>query len=197
VPAPFTSGTLHSAAMRTDDFPVGKRCNRALSWCLAGAAAALLAGAGDAAAQSLAAKAKESGCVDAPRNVESSMYRCATASGAAAYFNVPGVEGTMQPRRSGSPAKSTPTPAGFPKVDAETQKGRDDMRRRVLSDELSAEEKLLADARAAYANGAPVPLPEEQADAEKYRQRIARLRQSVQLHERNIDALKKELSTAR
>ena len=48
-----------------------------------------------------------------------------------------------------------------------------------------------------YANGAPVPLPEEQADAEKYRQRIARLRQAVQLHERNIEALKKELSAAR
>ena len=46
----------------------------------------------------------------------------------------PGVEGAMQPRRNGSPAKSTPTPAGFPKVDAETQKGRDDMRRRVLSE---------------------------------------------------------------
>ena len=42
-------------------------------------------------------------------------------------------------------------------------------------------------------NGAPVPLPEEQANAEKYRERIARLRQAVQLHERNIEALKKEL----
>jgi hypothetical protein len=183
--------------MRFDDSPVDKRCIRALSWCLAGAAAAVFAIVGDAAAQTLASKAKESGCVDAPRGVEGSMFRCTTASGAAAYFNVPGVDGTMQPRRGGSSAKSTPTPAGFPKVDAETQKGRDDMRRRVLSDELSAEEKLLADARAGYANGAPVPLPEEQADAEKYRQRIARLRQAVQLHERNIEALKKELSAAR
>ena len=62
---------------------------------------------------------------------------------------------------------------------------------------VSAEEKFLADARAAYGNGAPVPLPEEQADAEKYRQRIARLRQEVQLHERNIEALKKELGNTR
>ena len=46
-------------------------------------------------------------------------------------------------------------------------------------------------------NGAPVPLPEEQADAEKYRQRIGRLRQAVQLHERNIEALRKELAAAR
>ena len=67
------------------------------------------------------------------------------------------------------------------------------MRRKVLAEELATEEQLLAEARAAYANGAPVPLPEEQSNAEKYRERIARLRQAVQLHERNIEALKKEL----
>ena len=71
------------------------------------------------------------------------------------------------------------------------------MRRKVLTDELAAEEKLLAEARTTYANGAPVPLPEEQANAEKYRERIARLRQSVQLHERNVEALKKELGTTK
>ena len=87
--------------------------------------------------------------------------------------------------------------AGFPKVDAETQKGRDDMRRKVLADELATEEKLLADARTLYANGAPVPLPEEQGNAAKYQERIARLRQSVQLHERNIEALRKELGATR
>ena len=59
----------------------------------------------------------------------------------------------------------------------------------MLGDELATEEKLLAEARAAYADGAPSPLPEERADAEKYRQRIARLRQAVGLHERNIEAL--------
>ncbi len=48
-----------------------------------------------------------------------------------------------------------------------------------------------------YANGAPVPLGEEQANADKYRERIARLRQSVQLHERNVEALKKELGNMR
>ena len=74
-----------------------------------------------------------------------------------------------------------------------TQKSRDDVRRKVLADELAAEQKLLAESRAAYADGAPAPLPEERADAEKYRARIARLRQSVAVHEKNIEALKKEL----
>jgi len=100
-------------------------------------------------------------------------------------------------KKSPIPARTTPTPAGFPRVDADTQRGRDDVRRRVLSEELAAEEKLLGEARTSYANGAPVPLPEEQANAERYRDRIGRLRQAVQLHERNIDALKKELGTTR
>ena len=68
------------------------------------------------------------------------------------------------------------------------------MRRKVLGDELAAEEKLLAETRMLYADGAPVPLPEERADAEKYRARIARLRQTVIVHEKNIEALKKELA---
>ena len=52
------------------------------------------------------------------------------------------------------------------------------MRRKVLTDELSAEEKLLAEARTRYANGAPTPLPEEQSNAAQYQERIARLRQA-------------------
>jgi hypothetical protein len=170
-----------------------------LAWCFVVCAIAGMGSAADAAAQSLALKAKESGCVDTPRIVGGSMYRCNTASGAAAYFNVPGADNSPPVRRDSAPAKSAsaPAPAGFPKVDADTQKSRDDTRRKVLAEELAAEEKLLATARAAYANGAPVPLPEEQANAEKYRERIARLRQSVALHERNIEALKKELGATR
>ena len=69
------------------------------------------------------------------------------------------------------------------------------MRRKVLADELATEEKLLAEARVAYADGAPSPLPEERADADEVPQRIARLRQAVGLHEKNIEALKKELAS--
>ena len=64
----------------------------------------------------------------------------------------------------------------------------------MLTDELSTEEKLLADARSGYGDGAPSPLPEEQKDAQKYADRLGKLRQSVSLHEKNIEALKKELS---
>ncbi len=100
-------------------------------------------------------------------------------------------------RPSGASARSTPSPAGFPRVDPDTQKNRDDVRRKVLNDELAAEEKLLADARTQYADGAPAPLADERADAEKYRARIGRLRQAVAIHEKNVEALKKELATVK
>jgi hypothetical protein len=149
-----------------------------------------LFGCAAAGAATLAEKAKESGCVNKPMLIAGETYRCATESGAFSYFNVPGGNGE---RRS---AKA-PTPAGFPRVDPATQKGRDDVRRKVLADELAAEEKLLAESRVLYAAGAPAPLPEERADAEKYRARIARLRQTVAVHEKNIEALKKELAAVK
>jgi hypothetical protein len=151
----------------------------------------LVAGAG-ASAATLADKARESGCVNKPMWLAGDTYRCATQSGAFSYFNVPGSVGG-----GGASVPKAPTPAGFPRVDPETQKGRDGVRRKVLADELSTEEKLLAETRIAYADGAPAPLPEERADAEKYRARIARLRQAVSVHEKNIEALKKELAAVK
>ena len=108
-----------------------------------------------------------------------------------------------RPRTPSSPGTSTSkpaptgTPTGFPRVEPEAQRSRDELRRKVLNDELANEQKLLDEARGAYGNGAPPPLADEQNDAEKYRQRIARLRQSVQLHERNVEALRKEITTIR
>ncbi len=149
----------------------------------------LLFGSAGAFGATLGEKAKESGCVNKPVFVAGDTYRCVTESGVSSYFNVPGA--TNGDRRS--TAKS-PTPTGFPRVDPDTQKGRDDVRRKVLSDELATEQKLLVETRVLYADGAPAPLPEERSDAEKYRVRIARLRQTVTVHERNIEALKKELA---
>ena len=152
-------------------------------------AAALLLAVDAAAAATLTDRARESGCTTKPVPMSSALFKCTTSTGAEAFFNVP--DGRSEP----APSKGTSAPAtaNFPRVDADTQKARDDLRRKVLADELATEEKLLADARTEYGNGAPAPLAEEKADAERYRQRIEHLRQSVQLHERNIDALKKEL----
>jgi dienelactone hydrolase len=96
-----------------------------------------------------------------------------------------------------APVMSQPSPPGLPRVDAATQKGRDELRRKVLQDELAAEEKLLLESRGAFANGAPPALADEQKDPQRYADRIAKLRQAVQLHERNVDALRRELGLPR
>jgi hypothetical protein len=143
----------------------------------------------------------------AATSVDAAICKYIDADGAIHYTNVSPDRGWRKlscdiaddaPRpKAGSGAAKSPTPTGFPRVEPEAQKSRDELRRKVLADELASEEKLLAEARTAYDNGAPVPLAEEQSDAEKYRQRIARLRQAVQLHERNIEALRKELAAVR
>jgi hypothetical protein len=163
-------------------------------------AAALVCSAvlsGAARAATLAEKAKESGCVNKPVAVSGTLFKCATVSGDPSYFNVPGAAEAEPAPRTAPRTASAPSPSGFPKVDAGTQKGRDDVRRKVLSEELATEEKLLSEARVAYADGAPKALPEEKSDVEKYRDRIARLRQAVGIHEKNIEALKKELASVK
>ena len=105
-----------------------------------------------------------------------------------------GVGGSTAP---GEKAARAASPASFPKVDTGTQKGRDDLRRKVLTEELATEEKLLAEARVAYADGAPPALPEEKEIPQKYADRLTKLRQAVALHQKNIEALKKELAATR
>lgn len=77
-------------------------------------------------------------------------------------------------------AAATPTPANFPRVDASTQKARDESRRKILEDELAAEQRSLQDARAKLT---------DQTDAAQRRP----LQESVERHERNIAALQREI----
>ncbi len=83
-----------------------RRIRAARSWCLL-PVLALAFGAIGASAQTLASKAKESGCVDKPKVVVGATYRCTTASGASAYFNVPEGNGDRVPpsRRRAAPVR--------------------------------------------------------------------------------------------
>lgn len=97
-------------------------------------------------------------------------------------------------------------------VDRSTQKERDDIRRGILESELAQEEKSLADARKALmqerqnptliaavrvAQQATEPTPAQQAEMraniDRASGRIRGLQATVAEHEKNIEALKKEL----
>jgi hypothetical protein len=114
------------------------------------------------------------------------------------------------------PAVAVVTPKGLANtvasVDRETQKSRDDVRRRILEDELTQEEKTLAEVRKSLlqeqqnptliaavrvAQQATDPTPAQQAEMraaiDRASGRIRGLQSTVAEHEKNIEALKKEL----
>ncbi len=89
--------------------------------------------------------------------------------------------------RSGSAAAS-PSPANFPRVDGETQRGRDNDRRRILEQELESEQQNLEKARKALAEAEAANSPPQKAGD---------LREGVKVHERNVEALKRELANVK
>jgi hypothetical protein len=93
-----------------------------------------------------------------------------------------------------APSEARPiSPASFPRVDSQTQRARDGDRRRILEDELVAEESKLQALLAEYRNGAPERLASERGDA-GYRERVAKMQADVQRTENNITSLKRELA---
>lgn len=98
-------------------------------------------------------------------------------------------------RKSGSRAK-TPTPANFPRIDDATQKKRDNVRRTVLEEELSNEQKNLEEAKRQLVLGEKL-LKGENAASPAYQTRVKQLRSTVERHERNVVAIQKELGIVR
>ena len=82
------------------------------------------------------------------------------------------------------PARARATPEDFPRVDGATQRGRDDTRRKILQDELNTEGGLLDESSKNL----------KAADAARDKEKLKTLSEQVDLHQKNIDALKTELS---
>ncbi len=89
-------------------------------------------------------------------------------------------------------AAFTPSPADFPRIDAGTQKRRDDIRRQVLQDEIAAERRNADEARRQLTLGERVQAGERASDS-SYLNRVKRLRESLNQHEQNIASIQREL----
>lgn len=94
------------------------------------------------------------------------------------------------------PGKTAPVPANFPKVDADTQKQRDTDRRRILEQELTNEQKLLATAQKDLAEQESIRLGSER-NYQRMLDRLEPYKKKVKLHEDNVESLKKELANLR
>lgn len=156
------------------------------------------------------------------------MYQCVDADGRKSFSNIkssaPGLRCTamdLGPAGSagagaGKPAAAkTPTPAGFPKVDENSQRARDNDRRRILEGELAAEQKALEEAKKLLAEQEALILPEERMAPQthcvptpkgksctasgggiaggKVEERLQPFRDRVALHQRNIEAIQQEI----
>ena len=132
-------------------------------------------------------------------------FKCIDANGRATYTNIKeetkGKNCTVVMREisivpampTPRAAPSTPSPQGFPKVDPATQKTRDDARRRILEDELSAEEKALAKARADLTEQEGMRTGGEK-NYQRVLDRLQPYKDDVERHQKNIEALKQELA---
>jgi predicted RNase H-like nuclease (RuvC/YqgF family) len=74
------------------------------------------------------------------------------------------------------------------------QKRRDQDRMQILLDEVKREESRLIELKQEYQNGEPERLGSERNYA-KYLERVAQLKEDIQRSEKNIEALKREIST--
>lgn len=141
------------------------------------------------------------------------MYQCVDESGHKSFSNIKSTEkgarctamdlGTAPavPAPKAAAAK-TPTPAAFPKVDDNAQKSRDTDRRRILDSELAAEQKNLEQARKDLAEQEANPLPSERIqgggiNGGKVQERVQPFKDKIALHERNIEAIQKEIAKLR
>ena len=141
---------------------------------------------------------------------QADVFLCVSAAGAkeltdrykpgCKQLDVPGTIAApaSAPRARSSTRIANPvtTPADFPKVDNAVQKARDSDRREILNDELRSEEARLAQLRAEYKNGAPERTDNERSGT-KYQERVANMRDNVARAEKNVEALKREISNIR
>lgn len=141
-----------------------------------------------------------------PALAHAEIYKYIDADGHVTYSSTPikgGKKIVLEPLPTMVPPAHVPaasSPGGFPKVDGATQKSRDDTRRKILQDELSVEEKLLEEARLNLKQGEENPEVFVGKDGKTYRnmakydEKISMLKDQVDLHSKNIEALKIELS---
>jgi hypothetical protein len=134
-----------------------------------------------------------------PIMAHADIYKAVDEDGHVTYSSTPikgGKKLNLEPLPTMKPV--TPASSGFPKVDGETQRGRDDTRRKILQDELDAEQKLLDEANQNLNDASPEvfkgPDGKTFRNVAKYDEKIKQLQEQVDLHTKNIEALKTELS---
>ncbi len=91
------------------------------------------------------------------------------------------------------PAAKSPSPAGFPKESAADRASAKSRQRETLEKELVQEQGMLADARKKLAEQEAIRTGDEKNYA-RVLERLKPFRDSVEVHEKNVEALKREIA---
>lgn len=134
-------------------------------------------------------------------SAQATVWKCTGPDGRPQYTNVQrdaqGKNCTVVTKEvSVVPATRIPSATSespYPRVDRETQRTRDDGRRKILEEELKAEEQKLADAQAKLAEQEAVRLGDEK-NYQRVLDRLAPYKEAVDGHSKNVEALKRELA---
>jgi hypothetical protein len=137
-------------------------------------------------------------------SAQADIYKRVDEDGHVTYSSVPikgGKKVHLEPLPTMAPPPKMPsTSENFPKVDSDTQTKRDSKRRKILEDELATEQKALEEARLKLKEGQDNPEVYKGANGQtfrnvaKYDEKVSALQADVDSHEKNVEALKTELS---
>ena len=143
-------------------------------------------------------------------HAQSATYKCLDPGGRPTYTNVKeemtGRKCTVVSREvsvvpaqqiTAPPARAAAGAAKGERVDTNTQRSRDDTRRKILQEELDAAEKRLSESRHKLAEQDSVRSGEERLIPQKALDRIKPYREEVERQEQNVASLKRELSNLR
>jgi hypothetical protein len=136
-----------------------------------------------------------------PMMAQAEIYKAVDEDGHVTYSSTPikgGKKLNLEPLPTMMPAAKPSASANFPRVDNETQRGRDETRRKILQDELDAEVKLLEEANKSLNDASPEvftgPDGKTFRNVAKYDEKVKPIKEQIDLHTKNIEALKTELS---
>jgi chromosome segregation ATPase len=132
------------------------------------------------------------------------VYLCTQPNGTREYRNTGDTRGCRKleleaistipsTSSSSSQAKLDASGSAFPKIDSQVQKRRDQDRMQILLDEVRTEEGKLAELKKEFQNGEPERQGGERNYA-KYQERVAMMKEEMQRAEKNIEALRREIS---
>jgi hypothetical protein len=127
------------------------------------------------------------------------IYKCPDAMGRPTYTNVKrdtAGKGCTMVSREVSVVPAIPVARPAPVRASGTVLSRDESRRKILENELESEQKLLSDAKLKLAEQQGVRTGEER-NYVRVDERLKPLQETVELHQKNIEQLQRELSSPR